>query len=85
MVEAFNDWCFDDERKPGDHGIVETTYGYHIMYYVSDSETNYRDYMITNDKLSEDMEKWETALNDAMTVVEKNTKYVNRDLTLNNG
>lgn len=34
MVDAFNDWCFDAARKPGDTGIVETEYGYHIMYYV---------------------------------------------------
>ena len=34
MVDAFNDWCFDASRKPGDTGIIETEYGYHIMYYV---------------------------------------------------
>jgi hypothetical protein len=85
MVESFENWCFDESRKAGDHGMVETTYGYHIMYYVGDSETNYRDFMITNDKLSADMEKWQTGLNDAITVTEKNTKFVNRDLTLNNG
>ena len=34
MVAAFNDWCFDASRKPGDTGIVETTYGYHVMYFV---------------------------------------------------
>lgn len=34
MVTEFNDWCFDPARKPGDTGIIETTYGYHIMYYV---------------------------------------------------
>lgn len=34
MVEQFNDWCFDPARKPGDTGIVETKFGYHIMYYV---------------------------------------------------
>lgn len=33
MVEEFNDWLFDEDRTPGDHGIVETTYGWHIMYY----------------------------------------------------
>lgn len=33
MVEAFNDWCFDPARKVGDTGIVETDYGYHIMYF----------------------------------------------------
>ncbi|MGI6269551.1 MAG: peptidylprolyl isomerase [Candidatus Howiella sp.] len=34
MVDSFNDWCFDDVRQPGDTGIVETDYGYHIMYFV---------------------------------------------------
>lgn len=38
MVEAFNDWCFDASRQIGDHGIVQTNYGYHIMYFVGQSE-----------------------------------------------
>ncbi|MBQ2278642.1 MAG: peptidylprolyl isomerase [Clostridia bacterium] len=38
MVPEFNDWMFDSSRKTGDHGIVETTYGWHIMYYVGESE-----------------------------------------------
>lgn len=38
MITEFNDWLFDDARKPGDHGIVETDYGYHIMYYVGEGE-----------------------------------------------
>lgn len=33
-VEAFTKWAVDSSRKPGDTGIVETEYGYHIMYYV---------------------------------------------------
>ena len=42
-VTNFNDWCFDESRQPGDHGIVETKYGYHIMYFVGNSETVYSD------------------------------------------
>ena len=34
MVPEFENWCFDAARKTGDYGIVKTTYGYHIMYYV---------------------------------------------------
>lgn len=34
MVTEFNDWCFDESRKPGDSEIVKTDYGYHIMYFV---------------------------------------------------
>ena len=41
MVTEFNDWLFDTARKPGDHGIVETTYGYHIMYYVGEGEPSW--------------------------------------------
>ena len=33
MVASFNDWCFDENRKVGDYGIVETRFGYHIMYF----------------------------------------------------
>ncbi len=39
MVTEFNDWCFDSDRQAGDHGIVKTTYGYHIMYFVGQTET----------------------------------------------
>ncbi len=37
MVENFEKWCFDPARKAGDTGIVETEYGYHIMYFVKDN------------------------------------------------
>ncbi len=39
MVAEFNDWCFDSARKPGDTGVVETSYGYHVMYFVGESES----------------------------------------------
>ena len=39
MVAEFSDWCFDQSRQPGDTGIVKTTYGYHIMYFVGQTET----------------------------------------------
>ena len=35
MVEPFEDWCFDESRAAGDYGLVKTTYGYHVMYFVS--------------------------------------------------
>ena len=33
MVSEFEDWSIDPARKEGDVGIVETTYGYHVMYF----------------------------------------------------
>lgn len=34
-VEEFRAWAVDENRKVGDTGIVETEFGYHIMYFVS--------------------------------------------------
>ncbi len=85
MVPNFNDWCFDESRKPGDTGIVESEYGYHIMYYSADSETNYRDYMIENDLRSADASAWYNALVEAMPITEGDTQYLSKDLVLSNG
>ena len=85
MVTTFNDWCFDESRKPGDTGVVETEYGYHVMYYVGDSETMYRDYLIENDLRSKDVEEWYSALIEAVTVTELNTEYISKDLVLSRG
>lgn len=49
MVTAFNDWCFDASREYADTGIVETNYGYHIMYFVSSSDVPYwKSYILDN-------------------------------------
>lgn len=40
MVQEFNDWVFDEARKEGDSDIVKTDYGYHIMLFLSRSESS---------------------------------------------
>ena len=85
MVTNFNDWCFDESRQAGDTGIVESDYGYHVMYYVGDSETTYRDYQITNALISADTTEWYNALVESMTLTEENLKYISMDLVLSNG
>lgn len=63
MVDTFNDWCFDAARQTGDTDIVETSYGYHVMYFVNatenyywktvtDSEKRYEDYLTTIEMLT---------------------------------
>ena len=84
MVANFNAWCFDDSREAGNTGIVESEYGYHIMFYSSDSETTYRDFLIKNDLVSADLEAWYTALIEAATAEVKDTRYIRTDLILNN-
>jgi len=81
MVPAFENWCFDG-HKPGDTGIVETEYGYHIMFYCGDSETTYRDYLISNELASADYNDWYNGLVEAVTATTENTKFIRTDLVL---
>ncbi|MBP0980434.1 MAG: peptidylprolyl isomerase [Oscillospiraceae bacterium] len=50
MEEAFEDWCFDESRKPGDIGIVKTEYGYHLMYFVGEGREGWQ--VKAEDKMS---------------------------------
>ena len=38
MVEAFENWIFDEARTAGETGIVETEYGYHVMFFIGDGK-----------------------------------------------
>ena len=82
MVTNFNDWCFDEAREHGNTGIVESEFGYHVMFYSGDSETSYRDYMIDSKLRNEDANEWYTALIEAMTMTEGDTSYIPKDLIL---
>ena len=82
MVEEFEKWCYQADRKAGDYGIIQTEYGYHVMYYVGDSEYTYRDYMVENDLRSKDVTEWLEALVKAAVLEEKNLKLVDRELVL---
>ena len=57
MVDSFNDWCFDESRQPGDTGIVESDYGYHIMYFDSYGDI-YRNVTVESTMRSEDYSAW---------------------------
>ncbi len=41
MVAAFDEWIFDEARKEGDTAVVESEYGYHVMYFVGAGELQY--------------------------------------------
>ncbi len=58
MVEEFNDFCFDESRKPGDVGVVynENT-GYHLIYFVGEGET-YSTYLADQLLRSDDFSAW---------------------------
>ena len=79
-VESFRSWAIDSSRKVGDTGIVESPYGYHIMYYVGEHELTYRDLMIKNEMLTADMEKWHTGVIDSVSFEVGDTDYIKLDM-----
>ena len=62
MVETFENWCFDKSRKVGDTGIVESTHGFHIMYFSSFSDKTYfnetADLGLRNAKFNKQYDEW---------------------------
>ena len=38
LERPFEEWCFEVGRRPGDSGLVETVFGFHVMYYVSQND-----------------------------------------------
>ena len=67
MVTEFNDWVFAPERKTGDTGIVKTTYGYHIIYFVGDTMPTWKSSVDTVLRRNDYTEKY-TELEKTITV-----------------
>lgn len=82
MVEKFEDFCYDENRKPGDHGIVESTYGYHIMFFVGDSDVTYRDFMIKAELRADELEEWLDDLVEKLDYELVTKKHVEMDMRL---
>ena len=79
MVTAFNDWCFEEGRKAGDYGIVETEFGHHLIYFVGYSDSTYRDMLIEETLRSEKYTEWYEEQLENTKVTELNTKYLSLD------
>ncbi len=84
-VDEFTNWAVDEKRKTGDCEIIETSYGYHIMYYVGDADINYRDYMIDNELRTHDMEEWYEGLTEGIEPVVGDTSRLKLDRIISNG
>ena len=82
MVENFDNWCFDAARKAGDYGIVETEYGYHLIYFVKTGDTTYRNQMIEDTLRKNDYTKWYEALPETISAEVLNTSRLDLDLVM---
>ncbi len=77
-VDDFLSWSIDENRKAGDAEVVESPYGYHVMYYVGASELNYRDMMISDDMRAEDLEEWYNGILETVEANFADTKHLDK-------
>ena len=81
-VTTFLNWSIDPARKAGNTDVIETEYGYHVMYYVGDSDMSYRDQLIDADLRAKDMEKWYDETLKTATASFKDLSRMNLSLVL---
>ena len=84
-VTAFRNWAIDSARQPGETDIIETEYGYHVMYFVGWSELNYRDYMITEQLRDVDQKVWLQEILDSVEAEILDYSGLELDLVLDPG
>ena len=81
-LAQFRDWAVDPKRVEGDHGIVETSEGYHIMYFEGHSDETYRDYLVNTAMVNDDMEKWYDGILEAAKAELKDTSRLHKDMAM---
>ncbi len=84
-VKNFLSWSIDPAREPGNTAVIETEYGYHVMYYVGDDELTYRDYMITNEMRSADQDTWYQGILEPIATAVLDTSKMHLDIVLSAG
>lgn len=62
MVSAFQEWSLDDARKAGDTGIVKSSHGQHIMYFVGLGETKSIDKRVETTLMNKKITDWSESL-----------------------
>ena len=77
MVPSFEDWCFDPARQSGDTGIVESSNGYHVMYFVETNPQPYWYYKADLDLKNDAYDEWYAGITDGVEAEQlSGMKYV---------
>ena len=81
-VTNFKNWAVDSARKAGDTAVIESEYGYHVMFYVGDDTRTFRDYLVYEDLRAISQQEWfEDIMADInASIVE--TKRLNLDVSM---
>ncbi len=83
MVAEFENWALEEGRQAGDVGIVETEFGYHIMYFIRKDEVSSWESVIKEERVYSDVMDFSKKLTDRYTLSvedysgEKTVKEIN--------
>lgn len=75
MVAEFEGWALAEGREAGDVGIVETSYGYHIMYFIAKDEATSWSSIIKAEKVDEDNNEFNDELLETYPIENYKAKY----------
>lgn len=75
MVAEFEGWALAEGREAGDVGIVETEFGYHIMYFIAKDEATSWSSAIKAEKVDEDNHEFEEELLETYPIENYKAKY----------
>jgi len=75
MVTPFANWAYAN-HLPGDTSIVKTNYGYHVMYFVGESETRYGTSVAETGLQADRIEEWMSSIEASATHELKNNRYI---------
>lgn len=80
MVEEFDYWLFYEDHEYGDYGLVKTTFGYHIMFFVGVDEIWAEE--TENQMVSKKIEEMAKAAEEKWPIEKEYKKIVLNDLKL---
>lgn len=75
-VHNFLNWALDPSRQVGDVEVIETEYGFHVMYFSSHDELTYRDYMITEEMREGALDTWYANTVETASMELRNTSHI---------
>jgi len=84
-VASFKNWAIDPAREVGDAEVIESEFGYHVMFYVGDAEITYRDRLIRDDLIADAYDTWIAEKEEGVTATLGNTKHMYHDYIVYSG
>ena len=81
-VPTFLNWSIDPNRTVGDTDVIESMYGYHVMYYVGENELSYRDSLIIEELRNADLDEWYLAAIESADIVKGDLSRIETGMIL---